>query len=121
MIKLKLKDTPREFSLKGYKIRDYGAISFDFENDKINEFITLQTKSGKNCDFTATNWGFYLGPSLNSRLVKEGFKVALVINDTNQLYVMAVENERMEIFKQYLEDSDCKVLTWLDSWCSEDN
>lgn len=111
-MKLNLKSKPREFSVKGHKIRDFGKIFL-----KDGEMVSFVTKSGKECDFAAKNWGFYLGPSLNSRLRKQGFKVALVINQEGQLYIHAVEENKIKEFKEYLKKGqDNKIISWLDEW-----
>lgn len=111
-MKTDLKDKPRVFEFKGYTIKDFGKIYLDD-----GEMVSFVTKSGKECDFAAKDWGFYLGPSLNSRLKKEGFKVALAINEQGQLYVHAVEKEKIEEFKSYLKTNQNNiVLCWLDEW-----
>ena len=114
-MKIDLKSQPREFEFKDIKIKDYGKIMLDD-----NEMVSFVTKSGRECDFTAKDWGFYIGPSLNSRLKKEGFKAALVINEQGQIYVHAVEEDKMDAFNKYLKaNQDNKVLCWLDEWLSE--
>ncbi len=110
----KFLDLPRIFSVKGFQIYDYGKIQLEPQ-----EMVSFQTPSGRECDFTAASWGFYLGPSVNSRLKKEGFKVALVLNEANQLYVNAVETDKIEEFKAYLKtNQNNKILCWLDEWLS---
>jgi len=116
MIEINLREIPREFKLGSFTLKDLGSVTLTSESPTVNEFITLKTAEGNNCDFAATSWGFYLGPSLNSRLKKEGFKTALVINNNHQLYVMAVVLQKEEEFRQYLLANDCKVITWLDQW-----
>jgi len=111
-MKTKLKKEPRVFEVKGCKIKDYGKIYL--ENDEMVSFVTA---SGKECDFAAKDWGFYLGPSVNSRLKNEGFKVALVVNEKGQLYVHAVENEKIGDFKKYLKSYQMnRIICWLDEW-----
>lgn len=111
-MKTKFRKTPRVFEVKGHKVRDYGKIYLDD-----GEMISFVTKSGKECDFAAKEWGFYLGPSVNSRLVKEGFKVALVVNEQGQLYVHAVEKGKIKDFKKYLKtNQNNKIICWLDEW-----
>jgi hypothetical protein len=105
-----LKINPRVFEVKGVKIKDFGKIYLDD-----NEMVSFVTKSNRECDFTAKDWGFYLGPSLNSRLQKEGFKVALVLNEKGQLYINAVEKDKIKLFEEYLkENQDSRVICWLD-------
>lgn len=114
MIKVQLnEEEPRVFQLKGYQIKDLGSIHFYVDEQKTNEFFSLETKEGRKCDIAATSWGYYLGPSLNSRLVREGFCAALVLNAQNQVYLMAVEDGKSEEFAAYLSDSDARVLTWI--------
>lgn len=113
---LDLEDEPRIFTVKDTIIKDYGKIYLDN-----SEMVSFVTKSGKECDFTAQDWGFYLGPSVNSRLKNEGFKVALVLNAQNQLYINAVENDKIDVFKKYLStNQNNKLICWLDEWFKED-
>jgi len=119
MLKADLKAEPREFRLKDTLCRDHGTISLVPQDDRTHEFITLETPSGKQCDVSFTPWGFYLGPSLNSRLASEGFRSALMMNAGNQLYVVAVEEDRIEQFQSYLEANESKVICWLDQWFKE--
>lgn len=114
-MKLKLRKEPRIFEVKQQQISDLGQILLED-----GEMITFVTAGGRECDFAAKEWGFYLGPSLNSRLRKSGFKVALVLNENGQLYVNAVEVDKIEAFKTYLKtDQDSTILCWLDEWVEE--
>jgi hypothetical protein len=88
--------------------------------ERTHEIVTLRNASGKSCDIAATAWGFYLGPSLNSRLKSEGFKSALMVNPKGQIFLVAVEQERMGRFQGYLADNGSRILAWLDEW-SEDS
>lgn len=111
-MKIDIKETPREFKAKKFTIRDYGKIFLDSD-----EMVSFVTKDGKEFDFTAKNWGFYATPSMNSRLTNQGFKTALVVNENNQLYIMAVEKDKLIEFFEYLKDEqDNRVLCWLDEW-----
>lgn len=116
MIKTALNQTPREFKVGDFQVKDHGSITLSADAPKTNEMITLVSKSGKRCDISATSWGFYLGPSLNSRLLNEGFKAVLVHNSQGQLYLMAVENDQMEAFNSYIKESALTIVQWLDSW-----
>jgi len=114
-MELNLKTTPREFEVKGVRIKDFGKIFLDK-----NEMVSFKTKSGKEYDFVAKEWGFYATPSVNSRLKKEGFKTALIVNESNQLYVMSVEKEKIEKFHKYLKyNQDNKLICWIDEWFKE--
>lgn len=116
-MKLNINKDARLFNVKGVTIKDFGKISL-----AENEMISFQTNSKKEYDFVAKEWGFYASPSLNSRLKKEGFKTALVVNETNQVYVMVVEKDKIEKFKIYLKDNqDNRVICWLDEFFKEEN
>lgn len=111
-MKIKLNKKPRIFHVKKFKIKDFGKIYLD-----AGEMVSFVTKDGRECDFTSKDWGFYLGPSLNSRLKKEGFKVALVLNEAGQLYVNAVEKNKIKLFKKYLKtNQNIQIICWLDEW-----
>jgi len=111
-LKFDLLDKARVFSVKGHEIKDLGKILLD-----TNELITFKTSSGKNFDFVAKEWGFYATPSMNDRLKKEGFKTALVVNEIDQLFIMAVEEDKLDIFSEYLKkNQDNKVICWLDNF-----
>ena len=114
-MKFDLLDKARVFSVKGHEIKDLGKILLDS-----NELITFKTSSGKNFDFVAKEWGFYATPSMNDRLKREGFKTALVVNEIDQLFIMAVEEDKLDIFKEYLKkNQDNKVICWLDNFYSK--
>ncbi|MFA6316470.1 MAG: hypothetical protein WC943_03555 [Elusimicrobiota bacterium] len=111
-MKTEFKDTPRVFSVKGHEVRDWGKVRLE-----AGEMVSFVTPSGKECDFAAKDWGFYLGPSVNDRLKREGFKTALVLNEGGQLYVLAVEKEKMDLFAAYMSaNQSLAVVTWLDEW-----
>lgn len=113
-MRLALRKKPRVFEVKGVKIRDWGKVYL-----KDGEMVSFVTKSKRECDFAAKSWGFYLGPSLNSRLKKEGFKVALVVNEKDQLYIHAVEKDKIGEFRKYLKtNQNNKIICWMDEWLS---
>lgn len=113
-MKLNIKEHPREFNVSGIIIKDHGKIEL-VEND----MITLVTKSGKECDVTAKKWGFYLAPSINGRLRKNGFKVALVENHEGKLFINAVDIDEKAQFIEYLNSNQSsRILCWLDDWPS---
>ena len=103
---------PREFQVKGHSIKDMGKIGLSD-----GEMITLLDGEGKECDIVAWNWGFYLGPSINDRIVKAGFKVALVLNENGQMYINAVNRDKLDEFLKYLQTGqNSTILCWLDEW-----
>ena len=111
-MKILQKIPPRTFSVNGHEIHDHGQIIL-----KDGELITLVTPEGRSCDIVARSWGFYLGGSLNSRLKKEGFKTALVLNEAGQIYVNAVDESAVDNFLDYLRTNQSNtLLCWLDEW-----
>ena len=108
-MKINLRDTPRNFSVGGRTIDDYGQLHLNPQ-----ELVTLVTKDGAGCDLTATEWGFYLGSSLNSRMINEGFKVALVQNSMGRLFINAVQMDKIQVFEEYLKDQKSRIIKWLD-------
>ena len=109
-----LKEIPREFSIGKITMLDYGKITLNE-----NEMISFKTGSGKEYDFTAKEWGFYATPSINGRLRKEGFKTALVRNEFKKIYIMVVDEDKIEEFTNYLEDDKQKLICWLDEWSGD--
>lgn len=105
---------PRIFTVNGIKLSDMGKIHLE-----TNEMVSLRTSSGRECDITAMNWGFYLGPSLNGRLIEEGFKSALAINTQGRIYLLAVEMDKLNLLYSYLKPQNSKILCWLDAWVED--
>ena len=56
----------------------------------------------------------YATPSVNGRLKKFGYKTALVKNIEGMIYVMIVDKERVDLFQEYINNSNQKILDWLD-------
>ena len=79
-----------------------------------DEQVTFITKKKAEYDIISKNWGFYVTPSINFRLKKQGFKIALVKNKLNRIYIMAVEKKNISKFKKYCKEEDQKVILWLD-------
>jgi len=107
-MKIKISKKPRLFTVNDISIKDYGKIQLNK-----NEMISFITKTKKEYDFTAKEWGFYITPSINGRLRKEGFKIALVKNKLGKIFIKAVEKEKINEFKKYLSSQQEKVLKWL--------
>lgn len=116
MLKLKLNRKPRSFKLKGVEILDHGAICLSPDRVNSTELFSLKNSTGGKVDIAATNWGYYLGPSLNSRLVKQGYKAALMLNSGNQLYLVAVAKNKIKQFRRYVKANDSIIISWLDEW-----
>lgn len=112
-MKIDLKENGRCFNPAcDINLRDMGFI--ELEND---EQITFTTASGKTNDIVKKEWGFYLGNSLNWNLKKQGFKTALVsssFSGEERIYINLVEIEKVDIFNDYLEKYQARIIQWLD-------
>jgi len=106
-MKQKLKETPRVFGVNEVFIKDYGEIELE-----ACEMVTLVTTSQKKCDITFTEWGLYLGSSINGRMSNEGFKVALVKNPQGKFFLNAVEQDKVQSFLDYLESQQSELVQW---------
>ena len=111
-MKIEVTEPPRKFRVGAQgqiEISDCGKIHLDAD-----EQITFVTPAGREHDFSAKAWGFYATPSVNGRLVAQGFKTALVRNSDGKWYVMVVDPDHMEAFESYLEREGNAVEEWLD-------
>lgn len=107
-MKLNLRPTPRTFTVNEITIKDHGEI--ELESD---EMVTFVTTTGKHYDFTAKEWGYYATPSINGRLKQQGFKTALVENSQGRIYVMIIEENKIQLFSEYCNKEKQTVLQWL--------
>ena len=111
-MEIQIKDPPRKYRCgpqNQVEISDCGEVY-----PEPNEQLTFFTKSGKEYDVAAKDWGFYATPSINSRLIKEGFRTAIVKNSQDRYYIMIVERDKMEEFQAYLDKYKQEVMEWLD-------
>ncbi len=75
--------------------------------------ITLVSPEKSNVDITKKNWGYYVTPSVNGRLLDEGFKTAVVKNTSGQIYVLVVHQDKMSLFKDYIKEENMMIIDWL--------
>ena len=111
-MKFKPEEPPRTFNVGRngqIEIKDCGKIVLDPD-----EQITFVTPDGREHDFAAKSWGFYATPSVNGRLVAQGFKTALVRNAHGRYYVMVVDRARMDDFEEYVRTDQQQIIEWLD-------
>lgn len=110
-MKVKLKKKPREFKVgidSKTIIRDFGTIEASE-----NEMISFVNQKGKEYDIVAKDWGFYATPSINGRLLKQGYKTVLVKNSFDKYYVMIVDEDKIDSFKKYLKKDNQTIVEWL--------
>jgi hypothetical protein len=83
-----------------------------------NEQITLVAKNGSEVDVVKKEWGYYLTPSINKRLMAFELTTFLVQNSRGNIFVMSVEEDGLEDFHDYLEQTNQKVIINLsDIYC----
>lgn len=105
-------DPPRRFT-----VGTHGGITISHCADitlEADELVTFQTESGGAYDVTRKDWGYYATPSINARLLDQGFRTALVENPQRRRYVMLVERTQEDAFRRYLADESQEIVAWLD-------
>jgi len=111
-MRLELKEPPRIFVVgkrDHIKISDCGNVYLDDD-----EQLTFINRSGKQLDVTAKSWGFYITPSVNYRLLKQGYKTAITRNPQGRLYVKVVDKDCIKDFEKYVKSENSEILEWLD-------
>ena len=109
-MKLNIKKKPRKF-LTGIDnkivINDLGSIKL-----KSNEQITFK-KNNYSYDLKKKEWGYYVTPSTNKRLINSGYKSYLVKNNNNRFYVLLVEKDKEDLFKKYIKKEKISIVVSL--------
>ena len=111
-MKLELKNPPRVFAVgkrKHINISDCGNIHLDPD-----EQVTFVNEKGQECDVVAKSWGYYITPSINSRLLKQGYKTAITRNSQGRLYVKVVDKDCVKEFEEYIRSENSEIIEWLD-------
>ena len=111
-MKIHIKEPARSFFVGNndkIKIDDCGSIILED-----NEQITFLTDCNKEYDVIKKDWGFYATPSINNRLLRQGFKCALVKNKDGFLYVMLVMENKLKLFERYIANEENHLVMWLD-------
>jgi len=107
-------DSPREYSVKGKVIKDVGKIYLD-----PYEQVTFVKENDEEFDFASFEWGYYIAPSLNSRALKFGYKIALVVNEQNRIYLNAVLESKISLFEENVKCKGATIICWLDEWFND--
>lgn len=118
-MKQELHNPPREFSpYPGITLHDMGDIWLDPDQQ-----LTIRTPSGSGNDVVRKDWGFYLTNSLNVSLRSQGLKTALVASGTEdpRLYILMVENGKLDVFNAYLAQYGMKLIMWLDEYLARES
>lgn len=106
-------DPPRRFSPHpDLTLSDMGDVYLAED-----EQVTVCVAPDRGNDVLRKSWGFYLTNSLNGRLREQGLKTALARNPgSGRLYVLLVDERRLDEFNAYLRQYDMELLRWLDEW-----
>lgn len=118
-MKTSFKEAPRAFKVglaQQITIKDCGQIQLEPD-----EQVTFVTPQGAEYDLVRKDWGYYATPSVNDRLKRFGFKTALVRNSKGQVYIMLVEQNKLDDFEDYLAVEKNFLLQWLDEMPLEGN
>ena len=78
-----------------------------------NELITFKFKKNQEYDFVKKNWGYYVSPSINHRLRKNKFKIALIENRKKKFFICALSIDKLREFKKYLKEDNQKIIAIL--------
>ena len=89
-------------------LKDVGKIIL---ND--NENLTVTGRDKKEFEICRKDWGYYLAPSLNVRLRKQGFWTVLV-KQKKKLFLLIVNKNKQKLFKNYIKLENYKIIKWLD-------
>tara|TARA_B100000575_G_C23104280_1_gene637299 strand:- start:95 stop:445 length:351 start_codon:yes stop_codon:yes gene_type:complete len=106
---MKIIKIKRSFKIKGVNLSHVADIKL--KNDNFITFIDGK----KQIDFTKKDWGYYPFPSINSRLKRNSYKVALVMNkDDKKLFILIVDKNRVKSFIKYIKKNKSKIIMWFD-------
>jgi hypothetical protein len=103
---------PRTFHVginDNIEIKDCGKVSL-----APDEMVSFIDKAGNEYDVGKKEWGFYATPSINGRLVRNGYKTALVANSLNLVFIMLVDISKMDLFQEYILREQQNLVCWLD-------
>ena len=113
-MKFDVHQPPREFSPQpGISLRDMGDLHLAED-----EQVTVRLTPDRGNDVVRKSWGFYLTNSLNGTLRAQGIKTALVRSgsEPSRLYVLLVDQDKLEEFAGYLARYSLQLVRWLDEW-----
>ena len=105
-------EPPRQFEVgeTPVKIRHVANVELDAD-----ELISLVSPDNRELDIVAKAWGYYVTPSLQGRLKRNGMRAALMRNVmTRQLFVVAVHQDEIESWETYMKAENQELVIWLD-------
>lgn len=79
-----------------------------------DEIVTFLGGGGVEYDVARKEWGFYATPSLNKRVLEKGLRPVLVKNPQGRWFVLLIEGDGGEAFKEYCKSEGVQLIAWLD-------
>lgn len=113
-MKIDRQEPPRTFEvgISGITLAHCADVQLDSD-----EMVTFVGPGEREYDVTRKSWGYYATPSLAGRLIANGFRAALVRNiDTRQCFVVLVDTERVDEWRDYNRVERQEVVLWLDDF-----
>ena len=108
---IKKNEPPRKFVVgKNSNITISDAASIILRDD---EQVTFMSEN-KEFDICSKNWGFYATPSINGRLKSFGYKVCICSNSEAKIFILLVDNDKLDKFYKYIEEEALEILAWID-------
>jgi hypothetical protein len=100
-------------TLKKIKIKHVGTVELE-----TNEQITFSGQQNSEVDVVKKEWGYYVTPSINKRLINFGIVTYLVQNSKGHIFIMLSEPGEEDKFRKYLMDTNQKIIMNLsDLYC----
>jgi hypothetical protein len=82
-----------------------------------DEQVTIRLGPDRGNDVVRKSWGFYLTNSLNGTLRSQAIRTALARNPASErLYVLLVDEQKLDDFNAYLVEFGMELVRWLDQW-----
>lgn len=79
-----------------------------------DEMVTFITPEGSEYDVVRKSWGYYATPSLQNRILKNGFRAALAQNkNTKDKFIVLVQENHLLDWSEYAARENLVVLAWL--------
>jgi len=108
---IKKNEPPRKFTVgKNSNIMITDAASIILGGDEQVTFM----RGNKEFDVCSKNWGFYATPSINGRLKSFGYKACICSNPEAKIFILLVDNDKLEEFYKYIDEEALEILAWID-------
>tara|TARA_B100000579_G_scaffold437318_1_gene466167 strand:+ start:1885 stop:2211 length:327 start_codon:yes stop_codon:yes gene_type:complete len=78
-----------------------------------DELITFKNDQSKEYDVVSKDWGYYATPSINKRLKRNGYRVAITRNKEGSIYIVIVDEKKIDLWLKYNKDENQELVKWL--------